>query len=195
MRSICRFMNLSLATAGVISLILLIYTSAYAQKLPKKIYIQAQAMGTSTQMGRSASVTLIIEEVTTDEERAGLIEAFQQKGNEGLVNALSKMHSKGRMSVTGTLGYDVAYVKVFKQPDGSTVLRMVTDRPLLFGEVWASTRSQDYRLSAVEIIISKDKKKKTGTLYPACQLKLNKENVVELELYQNPFNLVNIMKR
>jgi hypothetical protein len=188
-------MNLSLATAGVISLILLIYTSAYAQKLPKKIYIQAQAMGTSTQMGRSASVTLIIEEVTTDEERAGLIEAFQQKGNEGLVNALSKMHSKGRMSVTGTLGYDVAYVKVFKQPDGSTVLRMVTDRPLLFGEVWASTRSQDYSLSAVEIIISKDKKKKTGTLYPACQLKLNKENVVELELYQNPFNLVNIMKR
>jgi hypothetical protein len=195
MRSICRFMNRSLATAGVISLILLIYTSAYAQKLPKKIYIQAQAMGTSTQMGRSASVTLIIEEVTTDEERAGLIEAFQQKGNEGLVNALSKMHSKGRMSVTGTLGYDVAYVKVFKQPDGSTVLRMVTDRPLLFGEVWASTRSQDYSLSAVEIIISKDKKKKTGTLYPACQLKLNKENVVELELYQNPFNLVNIMKR
>src|SRR4030095_4020623 len=90
MRSICRFMNLSLATAGVISLILLIYTSAYAQKLPKKIYIQAQAMGTSTQMGRSASVTLIIEEVTTDEERAGLIEAFQQKGNEGLVNALPR---------------------------------------------------------------------------------------------------------
>jgi len=194
MKSICRFVKL-LATAGAVGLMLLISTSAYAQKLPKKIYIQAQAMGTSTQMGRSAGITLIIEEVTTDEERAGLMEAFQQKGNEGLVNALSKMHSKGRMSVTGTLGYDIAYVKVFKQPDGSTVIRMVTDRPLLFGEVWASTRSMDYSLSAVEIRISKDGKKKTGTLYPACQLKLNKENVVELELYQNPFNLVNIMKR
>ena len=195
MRSICRFVKLSLATAGAVGLMLLINTSVYAQKLPKKIYIQAQAMGTSTQMGRSAGITLIIEEVTTDEERAGLMEAFQQKGNEGLVNALSKMHSKGRMSVTGTLGYDIAYVKVFKQPDGSTIIRMVTDRPLLFGEVWASTRSMDYNLSAVEIRISKDGKKKTGTLYPACQLKLNKENVVELELYQNPFNLVNIMKR
>ena len=195
MRSIRRFVKLSLATAGAVGLMLLINTSAYAQKLPKKIYIQAQAMGTSTQMGRSAGITLIIEEVTTDEERAGLMEAFQQKGNEGLVNALSKMHSKGRMSVTGTLGYDIAYVKVFKQPDGSTIIRMVTDRPLLFGEVWASTRSMDYSLSAVEIRISKDGKKKTGTLYPACQLKLNKENVVELELYQNPFNLVNIMKR
>ena len=195
MKSICRCINLGLATVGIVGLTLLINTAAAAQKLPKRIYVQAQAMGTSTQMGRSAGITLIIEEVTTDEERAGLMEAFQQKGNEGLVNALSKMHSKGRMSVTGTLGYDIAYVKVFKQPDGSTIIRMVTDRPLLFGEVWASTRSMDYSLSAVEIRISKDGKKKTGTLYPACQLKLNKENVVELELYQNPFNLVNIMKR
>src|SRR6185369_7034948 len=161
-------------------------TISQAQKLPKKIYIQGQAMGTSTQMGRTASVTLIINEVTTDEERAGLIEAFQQKGNEGLVNALSKMHSKGRMSVTGTLGYDVAYVKVFKQPDGSTVIRMVTNRLLQFGEVWASTRSADYNLSAVEIIISKDKKY-SGTLYPACSLKVNKQGTVELQLYQNPW--------
>ena len=189
-----RLMNISLA---IVSLALLTSTMSLAQKLPKKIYIQAQAMGTSTQMGRSAGVTLIINELSTDEERAGLIEAFQQKGNEGLVNALSKMRSKGRMSVTGTLGYDVAYIKTFPQPDGSTVLRMVTDRPLRFGEVWADSRSSDYNVSAVEaveIVIGKDKKN-TGTLYPAVELKMNKENQLELNLYQNPWNLVNIMKR
>jgi hypothetical protein len=190
-----RLMNIGLAFAGAMGLILFINTISSAQKLPKRIYIQAQAMGTSTQLGRTANITLIIEEVTTNDERAGLMQAFQQKGNEGLVNALSKMHSKGRMSVTGTLGYDVAYVKVFQHPDGSMTLRMVTDRPILFGEAWADTRSRDYSLSGVEIVISKDKKKKTGTLYPACQLKLNKEGVVELELYQNPWKLVNIQKR
>jgi len=187
-----RLMNISLA---IIGLVLLTSTMSLAQKLPKKIYIQAQAMGTSTQLGRSATITLIVNELSTDEERAGLIEAFQQKGNEGLVNALSKMRSKGRMSVTGTLGYDVAYIKSFEQPDGSTVLRMVTDRPLRFGEVWADSRSSDYNVSAVEIVISKDKKKKSGTLYPAVELKMNKENQLELNLYQNPWNLVNIMKR
>ena len=190
-----KLINISLLIAGLVSLIVLISPTTSAQKLPKRITIQAQAMGTSTQLGRSANVTLIIEELTTNEERAGLIEAFQQKGNEGLVNALSKMKSKGRMSVTGTLGYDVAYAKEFPQPDGSTVLRLVTDRPLLFGEVWASTRSADYELAGVEIIISKDKKKKTGTLFPAARLKLNKKGEVELELYQNPWNLINIMKR
>ena len=190
-----RLMNISLAIVSLVGLVLLTSTMNLAQKLPEKIYIQAQAMGTSTQMGRSAGVTLIINELSTDEERAGLIEAFQQKGNEGLVNALSKMRSKGRMSVTGTLGYDVAYIKTFPQPDGSTVLRMVTDRPLRFGEVWADSRSSDYNVSAVEIVIGKDKKKSTGTLYPAVELKMNKENQLELNLYQNPWNLVNIMKR
>ena len=186
-----KLMNISLAS---ICLVLLTTTSGIAQKLPKKIVIQAQAMGTSTQMGRSASVTLIINEQSTDEERTGLLEAFKAKGNEGLVNALSKMNSKGRMSVTGTLGYDVAYIKSFHQPDGSVVLRMVTDRPLRFGEVWADSRSSDYNVSAVEIVIAKNKKM-TGTLYPAVELKMNKENQLELNLYQNPWNLVNIMKR
>lgn len=190
-----RLMNVGLVIVSLVGLVLLTSTMSLAQKLPKKIYIQAQAMGTSTQMGRSAGVTLIINELSTDEERAGLIEAFQQKGNEGLVNALSKMRSKGRMSVTGTLGYDVAYIKMFPQPDGSTVMRMVTDRPLRFGEVWADSRSSDYNVSAVEIVIGKDKKKTTGTLYPAVELKMNKENQLELNLYQNPWNLVNIMKR
>jgi hypothetical protein len=105
------------------------------------------------------------------------------------------MHSKGRMSITGTLGYDIAYAKTFPQPDGTTILRIVTDRPLRFGEVWADTRSSDYNLAGVEITYGKDKKKAKGTLFPAAKLKMNKQGQIELELYQNPWNLVNIMKR
>lgn len=190
-----KLMKVSLIITCVVSLVLLTNSSSPAQKLSKNIYIQATAMGTSTQMGRVVSVTLIIEELSSDAERAGLLEAFQQKGNEGLVNALHKMKSKGRMSITGTLGYDVAYIKLFPQPDGTTILRMVTDRPLRFGEVWADSRSSDYEVSGVEIVINKDKKKHTGTLFPACRLKMNKQNELELELYQNPWKLVNIMKR
>ena len=193
MKSIIRTLNVIMA--GVVCLILLSGATTSAQKLPKTIHIQAQAMGTSTQLGRNFNMTLILDELSTEEERTGLLEAFQQKGNEGMVNALSKMHSKGRMQITGTLGYDVAYVKTIPQLDGSTRLRVVTSRPLQFGEVWADTRSSDYNLSGVEIVISKDKKHNTGTLYPACKFKMNKQNQLELELFQNPWNLVNIMKR
>jgi hypothetical protein len=54
-------------------------------------------MGTSTQMGRSFGVTVIINEFSSPSDQKILLEAFQQKGNEGLVNALSQMSSKGAL--------------------------------------------------------------------------------------------------
>ena len=190
-----RLINVTLAIAGVMSLILLTGSSSSAQKLPKSIYIQAQAMGQSTQLGRTFNITLIIEEFSTPEDQQALLAAFNEKKNEGLVNALDKMHTKGRMSITGTLGYDVTYIRQWKQPDGSTKYRLVTNRPIRFGEAWSDSRSMDYSLSGVEIIMYPDKKKNSGTLLPAVQLKMNKENQLELETYQNPWKLVNIMKR
>jgi hypothetical protein len=174
---------------------LLASSIGFAQKLPKSIYVQAQAMGESTQMGRTFNITLIIEEFSTAEDQQALLTAFTEKKNEGLVNALNKMHTKGRMSITGTLGYDVAYIRQWPQPDGSTKYRLVTDRPITFGEAWSDSRSMDYSLSGVEIVMYPDKKKNTGTLLPAVQLKIDKENHLELETYQNPWKLVNIMKR
>jgi hypothetical protein len=164
-------------------------------KLSKPLYIQATAMGQSTQLGRSFSVTAIIEEFSPAEDQQLLLEAFKQKGNEGLVNALSKMHSKGRLAITGTLGGDLAYIRRFPMPDGGMRIRMVTNRLLRFGEVWADSRSSDYNLSGMEVILSKDKKKNSGTLFPAAQLDLNKDNKMELELYQNPWKLVNVQLR
>lgn len=164
-------------------------------RLKKSMYIQAQAMGQSTQLGRSFSVTAIIEEFSPAEDQQLLLQAFEQKGNEGLVNALSKMHSKGRLAITGTLGGDLAYVRSFPMPDGGTRLRMITNRLLRFGEVWADTRSSDYNLTGMEVILSKDKKHNSGTLFPAAELKLNKENKIEIELYQNPWKLVNVQLR
>ena len=188
---------IAIATMGIISSMLLVGTRSTAQesgRLPKQIQIQASAMGTSTQLGQTYSVNIYIKELSTAADQKILIDAFNQKGNEGLVNALSKMHSKGRMAITGTLGYDVNYIRKFDMPDGSIKLRLVTDRPLRFGEVWADTRSTDYNLSAAEIVISPNKKKNSGTLFPACQFKIDKGEL-EMELFQNPWKLVNIVRR
>ena len=190
-----KLMRVTLALAGIVGCMLLVSPGSSAQKLPKSIYIQAQAMGQSTQLGRTFNITLIIEEFSTPEDQQALLAAFNEKKNEGLVNALNKMHTKGRMSITGTLGYDVAYIRQWKQPDGSTKYRLVTNRPITFGEAWSDSRSMDYSLSGVEIIMYPDKKKNSGTLLPAVQLKMNKENQLELETFQNPWKLVNIMKR
>jgi hypothetical protein len=188
----------AVAALALLSAMLLTSRHSSAQdgtKLAKSFYIQAQAMGQSTQLGQSYGVTLIIEEFSTTEDQKVLLDAFNQKSNEGLVNALSKMKSKGRISITGTLGYDVNYIKKFDMPDGSTKIRLVTDRPIRFGEAWSDSRSMDYSLSGAEIILSPDKKKNSGMLAPACKFKIDKENALQLELLQNEWKLVNVQQR
>jgi hypothetical protein len=111
-----RLVNIGLAVIGAGSLILLTSTTSSAQKLPKRIHIQATAMGTMTQMGRMFNVNLIIEEVTSDQERAGLLEAFQAKGNEGLQNALEKMHAKGEWRLPEHLAMTLLTLRCLSSP-------------------------------------------------------------------------------
>lgn len=195
---ITRRVIIATAVMAMISMLLLTSHESSAQdgtKLPKSIFIQAMAMGQSQQLGQSFSVNIIIEEFSTPDDQKILLDAFNEKKNEGLVNALSKMRSKGRIAITGTLGYDVNYIREFKMPDGGTKIRLVTDRPITFGEVWSSSRSMDYSLSGAEIILSADKKKNTGMLAPACQFKIDKENQLQLELLQNEWKMHDVRLR
>jgi hypothetical protein len=120
---------------------------------------------------------------------------LQPEGNEGVVNALNKMKRKGHISVTGTLGYDVSYIRQFPNPDGSRKIRLVTNRPITFGEAWSDSRSMEYSLSGMEVILAVDKKKNSGTLFPAFKLKLDKQNELEFELLQNAWKVVDILLR
>ena len=186
--------NSRIAMAFVaISLVLLPGTGGNAQDKPKRETFQAVAMGQAQQLGRMVNVNIMIEEYSTPEDQQALLEAFNSKGMEGLSNALGKMKSKGRLSITGTLGYDVTYIRSFPTPTGRKI-RIATNRAIRFGEAWADGRSMDYNLSAIELEINNDGKS-TGILLPACRFKLDKEKHLEIEAYQNPWKLNNILDR
>jgi hypothetical protein len=155
--------------------------------------IEAQAWGTSTQMGASVGVTLNIYEFSTPADRVNLIQAFEKGQNQGLVNALSKMRAVGHVEITGTLGYDCAYIRMTPTPTGRKIV-FVTNRLLRFGEVYYDTQSQSFNLTAGVLELNdQDKSKSTGTLYPAAQLILDKEGQLQLDLNQNPWRLSDIL--
>ena len=158
----------------------------------RREYITAIAQGTSQQLGTMINVTIIINEVSTAEDQKILIDAFRAGRSKGLANAVDKMSSKGRISVTGTVGYDLNYVREFIQPDGSRKIRFVTDRPINFREAWYSGRSMDYALSMGEIIIRGDRDTNSGVLMPIAKFKLDKEKELTIETFRNPWKLVNI---
>ena len=155
--------------------------------------IEASAMGTSTQLGQVVGVSLEIYEFSTPQDRQVLVEAFEKGQNNGLVTALSKMKAVGHCSITGTLGYDVSFIRMIPTPTGRNI-RFITNRLLRFGEVYADTQSQSFNLTAGEFDLNDtDKHKSTGVLYPACQLAMDKEGKIQFQLNQNPWKLVDII--
>ena len=179
----------------VIALVAIILTANSSARAQEIKMIQATAMGTSTQLGRIVNIDIRISEYSSDEDRTALLQAFRQKRNKGLTNAVEKMRAKGRIAITGTLGFDVNFLRRIDMPDGTIKIRFVTDRPIRFGEAWGQTRSMDYTLAMGEINISKDRKNSTGMLYPAAMFRLDKDKELTLETYQNPWKLQNIQIR
>ncbi len=155
--------------------------------------IDATAWGTSTQLGRNVGITLTIYQYSTPEDQEILYDAFQKGQNQGLVNALEKMKAVGHISITGTLGYDVSFIKLIETPTGRTI-RFVTNRPINFREAYWDTQTQYYNLTAGEININtQDKSKSDGVLYPAAQLSLGSVGQLQLNLNKNPWRLGNII--
>jgi len=144
-------------------------------------------------LGKTVSVKVTIYEFSTEEDRQILIDAFKEGQNQGLVNALTKMKAVGRIAITGTLGYDLSFIRLIPTPTGRKI-RFVTNRVLRFGEAYYNTQTTAFNLTAGEIDLNdSDKDKSAGVLFPAAQLVLNKEGQLEFQLNQNAWKLVNII--
>ena len=179
---------------GLVTLVALISISSHAQE-PETI--QAQAFGTTTMASQNFGITIKIESYSTPADQKALIDAFTKGGHDALVDTLSKMKARGRVGITGQLGYQIAYVRNIPTKTGRTV-RIITDRPINIGEAMYSTRSRDYDLSLLELHLNdKDKKKSTGNMVVGGRFRVDKKKQqIEFESYHaTPWRLAGIMER
>jgi hypothetical protein len=176
----------------VSGLVVLAVSPAFSGR-PKSETIEASAMGTGTQLGQVIGISVEIYEYSTPEDRALLVQAFEKGQNQGLVNALTRMKAVGHISITGTLGYDLAFVRMIPTPTGRKI-RFVTNRLLRFGEVWADSQSTAFNLTGGEFDLNDtDRSKSTGVLFPAAQLAIDKEGQLQIELRENAWKLVDVL--
>lgn len=163
-------------------------------KAQESMTIQATARGTSTQLGRIYNVNIVIQKYSTPEDRQALIDAFKRSGQDGLVSVLEDMKPKGRIRfASGGVGNDIKYIIELPAEKGHRRLRLVTDRTLAFGELYQNTRSRDYTVGAIDLDLTSDGKG-SGTVLPACKITVKKDKQqVEIETYQNPWQLTNFI--
>jgi hypothetical protein len=183
--------------ASVISLSLMLFMIAgdysFGQRGNTET-IDATAFGTSTQLGRNFGIKIIIYEFSSPEDRDVLVQSFQKGQNDGLMNALEKMKSVGRITIPGTLGYDLSFIREIITPTGRTI-RFVTNRKIAFGEDYWNSQTKSFNLTAGEINLNDtDKSKSSGVLFPAAQLIINNEGELQFELNQNAWRLTNIIE-
>jgi hypothetical protein len=183
-------MRVTKSVAGL-ALMFLLATCSLAQSGRQEF--QAQAFGTGTQSGHNFNITVIIDQFSSDQDRQMLVDALNNQGMNGLYDKLHNMKSIGRVKITGTLGYDVSYIRKFTTPGGEKI-RLVTSRPIAFGETVGMTRSAEYSVSALELDLNMaDMNKSTGQLLPLAKFKINKDKELEVEAFQNPWRLTNVI--
>lgn len=162
-----------------------------AQDHAKPEIIQGVLTGTGLQAGQLTNLTFAIYEFSTPDDKQVLLEAFQKGQNQGLFNALTKMRTVGRVAITGTLGYDVKYIRWFPTPAGRSI-RFVTDRKISTGEAWTDSRSQQYDLSGgIFEMNDTDMKKSSGVVYGAAELVM-KDGELSINLANNPWKVASI---
>src|SRR6266481_5785706 len=193
MRTKVKILNVATGIRLLVALLTIACVPGFGQRGSTET-IDATAFGTSTQMGRNFGVKIIIYEFSSPEDRDILVQAFQKGQNDGLVNALEKMKSVGRITIPGTLGFDLSFIREIVTPTGRTI-RFVTNRKLAFGESYWDTQTKSFNLTAGEIILNDtDKSKSSGVLFPAAQLIVNNEGELQFELNQNAWKLNNIIE-
>jgi hypothetical protein len=172
--------------------VLIMGTTPGFSRGPRPETIEASAMGTGTQLGAVVGVTLNIYDFSTPAEKQILVQAFQKGQNQGLATALQRMRAVGHVEITGTLGYDCAYIAQIPTPTGRKI-RFVTNRQIRFGEAWTDSQTMSFNLTAGEFDLdATDKSKDTGVLFPAAQLIIDKEGKLQLDLNQNAWKLLTL---
>ena len=133
---------------------------------------------------KTGVIDIVIERLTSDEERAGLIAAFVEGGQDALLKALQKVKPRvGYIRTPNSLGYDLQYAYRFVNSDGTSRVVIGTDRPINFWEASRQPRTIDYPFTIIEMRLD-TKGEGEGRMAAGTKISKSKDGkTIELENY------------
>jgi hypothetical protein len=166
----------------------------FAQEKEMEVRFTGNAIGWSGPVaGKTARLTMVINHWTTDLETKKLYETLMEDGSQALLKAMRE-REVGYVAYTGTLRWPLNIARMFKLEDGKTLIRLVTNRPILWWEIAAATpRSRDYEFGYIEFTIDEEQNKGEGYLIHTAKIDLTSEGNVSIEtLGTSPHRLQNV---
>lgn len=141
--------------------------------------------------GQSAFITVQADEWTSDATIEQLATALIEEGQKTLLKAISDLPSPGWIKIGQGLRYNMRTMRSFDLPDGTRLIRSVTDRPIQVGEIFRSTRSRQYAFGMVELYLKADGTGE-GRIIPAAQIEFDNGQVELTSLGTQPFVIVQV---
>lgn len=142
----------------------------------------------------SVVFTLTVNSYTPESEIAGILNALEKGGQDGLMKTLGK-EKRGTLQIGSRLARDVQAVWVTQTEEGRKISAL-SERWQGFGELRRGARSLDYPLTYIEIFIEEDGGNGDGTLIPAARVRSRGGNNIEVENFGiYPARLTNIKVR
>ncbi|HYH46157.1 MAG TPA: hypothetical protein VEG34_10765, partial [Thermoanaerobaculia bacterium] len=106
--------------------------------------------------GQSGTVIINIDRWSNPAERAALLQAFRDKGPDGLRAALLETKRVGNIRTPDSIGWPLHYAHMVPAEDGGTQIFLATERRIAFWEAASNARTLDYPFTLVEIRIGPD---------------------------------------
>ena len=169
-----------------------------------KVVINGWALNMSNiATGANQTIRILINKWSSPAQRQRLIQAFADKGQDGLVRELQKQPEMGRFNFPGymgpdpnntmRLGTDIRYAMSFPGEDGGRRIVIITPRVIGFRESVNQPRTVDYPFTLFEMRFDKEGKGE-GRMAYATQISFDKKkNQIELENYSSePVRLNNL---
>lgn len=148
---------------------------------------------TAEREGRTASLTLIVNQYSTGMEQQEMAAALKKGGQSELLRVLDSMH-RGRMAFHGNVGREVNYIRVRTTPQGRSLF-MISTRILSFFELSRGARSREYPFSVIRLTLDRNGRG-TGTMVPAAKIHFTEANQIRVESYdQIPVHLMAVRAR
>ena len=181
-------------------------TAAPAQEEPKPkkekfgalAYLPSGAGPAMVGAGARANVDLYVNSYTSDAEAKTMAALLVEAGPDALLKALEKAKSKGKITLSGRVGfYDLKLIRSHKTPEGRRIYA-VGDRPVGFLEAYAGNRSLDYPFGILQLELKTNEKGKeegVGALIYSATIKVLDGKSIDVESYGiAPIRLMGVRK-
>ena len=171
-------MKLTRSLVFLATLVLLFFTPSINAQQPE-VYT-GTIVGVGGRLGGvSRPFTLTLNGHTADGAARRAVAVLAEGGQDRL---LSEIHNNnlGRFSISGQVGREINFVTEETMSNGDRKITILFERWLNIYEVRSGTRSADYPLSYIELIVDRNGHGQ-GTFIPAARVRFNKNNEVEIE--------------